>query len=589
MVILGINASHLATACILVDGELKACISEERLNRIKNCRDLPVLAIKEVLSISGYLPNDIDLMVFGFKDPKNNTSFAADPGAIMIEKSYQGRRSVIKKIAWFLKETLLIKIPGSSHYYNLLMDLFYSVFVDPSLNEQLFNRIENEIGISRKKVKFIDHHTAHIYAAIFTFPNLGKKKLLALTADGMGDGLCATVRTVKNQEIEVIAKTEKGNSLGDIYSFTTKALGMKIAEHEYKVMGLAPYANQNYIKEIYKKLKELIWINDDLTFSTKINSTMFQKILPKIYTEERFDNISGAIQLLAEDLLVEWVRKAVKKTGINDVVCAGGVFMNVKANQKILELPEVKSLYVMPSSGDETTSMGAAYWAYDTVGGEWKDIKQLEHLYLGTDYSSQQIAKEIKKLNRRKYKAEKCVNIEKEIAELLSEGNIVARFYGPMEFGARALGNRSILANPANLDSIREINEGIKSRDFWMPFAPSILEERQNDYIKNPKNYPANYMTITFDSTEKARRDLKAAMHPYDYTLRPQIVRKNINSGYHKLISEFEKLTGIGAVLNTSFNLHGYPIVMSPKDALDVLERSGLKYLAIGDFLVSKF
>jgi len=588
MIILGINASHTATACLLVDGEIKACISEERISRIKGQGGLPVKAIREVFRITGCQPSAVDMVFFGFKDPKVNSSFASLRGTrenLPVEENIFFNK--IKKALWYLKEELLVNIPWTRVLYNNVFPIFYKS-LDRTLFQNLLSTVEKETGISKEKIRFADHHTAHVYSAIFTAPLFGKKPLLCLTLDGMGDGYCSTVSTVKNKHIKFLAKTPQGNSLGELYSFVTYYLGMKMGEHEYKVMGLAPYTDPKNAEKLFLKLKKLIWINNDLTFSTKVHSFVFHKILPKIFEHERFDNIAAAIQLLTERLLMEWVEKAVKLTGVHDLVCAGGVFMNVKANQKILELPVVNSLYVVPSSGDETTAIGAAFWGYDKLGGEWNNIKSLEHLYLGTDYSNADIAEEIKKINKKKYQVKEVKHIEKEVAKLLSKGSVVARFYGPMEFGARALGNRSILAHPANLDSIREINETIKSRDFWMPFAPSVLQEKQDDYFKNPKRYPANFMSITFTSTNKGKQDLKAAIHQYDFTLRPQIVRKEVNPSYHRIITEFLKLTGIGAVLNTSFNLHGYPIVMSPKDALEVLKNSGLKYLAISDFLVCK-
>ena len=188
----------------------------------------------------------------------------------------------------------------------------------------------------------------------------------------------------------------------------------------------------------------------------------------------------------------------------------------------------------------------------------------------------------------KKYKLAKEGNINKKIAELLNLGEIVARFSGRMEWGARALGNRTILMDPRNRDGVRELNAFIKQRDFWMPFAPSVLAERQHDYLINPKNIKAPYMIMAFETTEKGKKELIAALHPYDFTARPQIVDANFNVGYHEVIKEFEKLTGVGAVLNTSFNLHGEPIVCTPKDAISVFERSGLKFLALGDYLLSK-
>ncbi len=595
MKILGVNASHTATACLLVDGEIKACISEERLSRVKSQSGFPFSACKEVLRITKTDPSEIDYLVTSFRDPKVNSSFATLAGVrvegIRDDGPDRGSGSlldVLRKIGWKVKENLLVNVPASKHLYNNVIPLFYKFTVDGKLDSELLEKIEKELSIPRQKIKKADHHDAHAYSALFCSPSFNKKPLLVLTLDGMGDGLCSTVRTMQHGEIKIVSKTAAGNSLGDLYSFVTSYLGMKMGEHEYKVMGLAAYSKEEYVEDIYNKLKDLIWVNDDLTFETKIHSHMLYKVLPEIFQKKRFDNISGAVQLLTEDLLREWIKKAIKKTGIKNLACGGGVFMNVKANQRVLELPEVNEMFVMPSCGDESTAIGAAFYGYYKFGGKDLAVSPLSDLYLGNEYSDSEIELELKKVKSGKIGFRKFKNIEEEVAILLAQSKVVARFKGRMEFGARALGNRSILANPSNLDSVREINESIKSRDFWMPFAPSILESRQSDYFKNPKNNPASFMIMTFDSTKKGRDNLKAAMHQYDFTLRPQVVRSEINPSYYNLIGKFEKLTGIGGVLNTSFNLHGYPVVRSPKDALEVLEKSKLKYLAIGNFLVTK-
>lgn len=591
MVVLGINASHNATACVLVDGKIISCIQEERLSRIKNQSGLPVLATKEALKIADLKPEDVDLLVLGFEDPKVNAGFAALPG-IREKYTSEGKgilSAPLKKFAWWLKEEVLVNFPKSRGFYDKSISTFYKYFVDPKLEENVLKEIEKKLEISRDKVVKLDHHTAHAYSALFSSPDYFKKPRLVLTLDAMGDAVCSTVSIFKNGKFRRIATTPAGNSIGDLYAFITAYLGMKMGEHEYKVMGIAPYASEKYIERVYNKIKDLIWVNKDLTFGTKIHSHMFYKILPDLLAYERFDNISGAIQRLTEELLITWVKAAVKKTGIRDLVCGGGVFMNVKANQKILELPEVKRLFIMPSCGDESTAIGAAYWGYATHEKKKNpEIVPLKDLYFGPEYNDKNIEKELKKKIYKKFKVKKQKDIEKVIAELLSGGKAVARFSGRLEWGARALGNRSILSHPADLGVIRVINEQIKSRDFWMPFAPAIMEERQHKYIVNRKNMAAPYMIITFNSTNEGRDKFKAAMHQYDFSLRPQIVMKKWNLSYWKILREFEKLTGIGGVLNTSFNLHGYPIICSPRDALEVFKNSELEYLAIESYLVSK-
>ena len=212
----------------------------------------------------------------------------------------------------------------------------------------------------------------------------------------------------------------------------------------------------------------------------------------------------------------------------------------------------------------------------------------LQDLYWGPQYTDEEIGRAAERF---KFSASvQCSHsepIEPRVAALLAEGKVVARFAGREEFGARALGNRSILANPSDPAVVREINEAIKARDFWMPFAPSMLAARNGQYVVNPKHVSSPYMILSFDTTDR-RDDIRAAIHPFDFTARPQEVSAAWNPSYHAVLAEFERLTGIGGVLNTSFNLHGYPIVSSPEDALDVFDRSGLRYLAIGNWLVAK-
>lgn len=583
MVILGINASHLATAALFKDGRILACISEERLTRVKNQGGFPYKAVKECLRITGLKAGEVDYLAFSFKDPLINSGFS------VLGTEARPLEFSLFPLVWRLKEWMLANIPKSRAVYQVLTPLFYDLFLNPFNRANLLQDINSKLGIGQDKVLFADHHTSHAYAAYFACPDFDKSPKLVLTLDAMGDGLCSSVSIAKNGHLKRIAESSSGNSLGDLYAYITSFMGLKRGEHEFKVMGLAPYASNVHFMPLYEKLRELIWVNDDLTFSTKVHSQVFYQVLDDVFYHQRFDNIAGAIQKLTEDLLCEWVQKAVRKTGISEVVCGGGVFMNVKANQLISQLSEVKKIYVVPSCGDESTAIGAAFWAFEQHGGPGgMPIQPVKELYLGTEYSDIEIEKELKKSKYQTLKYSQEANIEKKVAKLLSQGAIVARFKGRSEWGARALGNRSILANPSNFEVIKEINDQIKSRDFWMPFAPSILSERLNKYVENPKHLEVPYMIMTLDSTEKGKKELVAAMHPYDGTLRPQEVYKDWNPAYWNLISEFEKLTGIGGVLNTSFNLHGFPIVQTPEDALYVLQKSGLKYLALGSFLISK-
>jgi carbamoyltransferase len=583
MIILGINNSHLSTAALLVNGKLVACISEERLSRIKNQSGLPVKAVKEVLRIAKIKPKQVDYIVFGFKDPQINTGYSVYPTTLPTTGFS------LTQFIWQLKEALLAAVPVSRYIYQSLIGPYYQLFMNRQLDLQLSLDVQKKLGIGSDKIIKCDHHTAHAAAAFYSSADHSNGKKLIFTLDAMGDGLCASVSQSENGVMTRIAATKAGNSLGDLYAYVTSYLGLKRGEHEFKVMGLAPYASEKHFIPLYKKLRKMIWVNDDLTFSTSVYSHVFYKKLDKLFLHQRFDNVAGAVQKVTEDLLKEWISKSIKQTGIKDIICGGGVFMNVKANQLILEMPMVQSMFIVPSCGDESTAFGAAFWAYQKYANSAKyPIQPLRELYLGSVFTDREIQSELKKNKYRALKINRYTDIEKEVAKILSEGGIVARFKGRAEWGARSLGNRSILANPSHFGVIKEINDQIKSRDFWMPFAPSIKSENLEIYVTNPKKMKVPYMIITLNSTSKGQQELIAAMHPYDGTLRPQEVYQDWNPDYWHLINEFEKLTGIGGVLNTSFNLHGFPIVQTPEDALDVLLRSGLKHLAIGSFLVSK-
>ncbi len=246
----------------------------------------------------------------------------------------------------------------------------------------------------------------------------------------------------------------------------------------------------------------------------------------------------------------------------------------------------------MPSCSDETNAIGAAYHVYaqeKLKKHQEIDIKPLGPLYFGNDISQEEIEKTLKNFKfKQKVEQEKIDDIEKKVAELLAQGEIVARAKGRMEFGARSLGNRSILANSSNPKIVNIINEMIKNRDFWMPFTPSVLSSRKDDYYLKSKSMPAPYMIMTFNGRSEKKDKFIAACHPADTTLRPQEVFKDWNPNYWKLLKYYEQLTGEGIILNTSLNIHGYPIVSNAQDALEVFNQSGLKYLALGNYLIWK-
>jgi len=580
MNILGLNIGHNSTACLLNNGKIVGCISEERFSRIKNHYGVPYKSIEYLLKTNKLSIQDIDNVVL---DDQYSLKYNPSFGTHFLE-AYT-KKSLVKKIL----STLGYSYPKIFASYMGLKDFFLSQNKKSKTNT-LKNKLSELIKISPDKIIVIDHHLAHALSTCYNIPK--DKKTLIFTLDGEGSGICASVNIFDGKNLRIIARSKKSASLGYLYALATLFLGMKPMEHEFKVMGLAPYAKTHKVDEIYHKFKELIYIDSQLCFQSKFNMPFADHFFIREMKYVRFDIVAGAVQRLVEELTSEWIKKAIVKTGISDITLSGGVFMNVKANQKIAEMPEVKNIFVMPSCGDEANALGACFYGYKKYCEENNlslSSQPLKDLYLGPEYMDTYIEELIKtKSLHKKYTIKKVQNINREVARLLAKGHIVARCSGRSEWGARALGNRSILSNASNPDTIRILNETIKDRDFWMPFTPSILDKYERKYVVNPKKIFAPYMAITFDSTKKARKDIPAAMHPYDQTLRPQIVTKEYNSDYYEIIKEYNKLTGAGGILNTSFNLHGEPNVLTPEDAIHTVEKSDLKYLAMGNYLFRK-
>lgn len=560
MKIIGIHEGHNASAALISDGVIVNCIQEERLTNTKSYWGFPEKSIKELMLKNNLEAKDIDIV-----------AMAADhvPRKSNVLEAYKN---------------------SSRLYRTYIRNLFcftplYGIYKQKIRNE----RIQRVKTIFRDdvEIKFVDHHLSHASYAYHSAP-WKDEKVLVLTCDGSGDGLCSTVSIGENCKLNRIAATPKGHSLGNIYSQITFMLGLVPWEHEWKIMGMAPYASEKDVNRSYEVIKEYLDVNG-LVFKRNISepTNMIYQRLRKDLEFHRFDWISGAIQKLSEELIVKWVKNAVKETGVHKLAAAGGVFMNVKANKLIMELNEVDGLFIAPSCGDESNSIGAAYHVHSMnkiSDTQSHDIPPLGPIYLGPEFSDDEAETSLKS---RDFKYELVDDINFKIAKLLADGKIVARCIGGMEFGARALGNRSILADPSNQDCVRVINMMIKKRDFWMPFAPVVVDERQDDYIINPKKFKNPYMMLSYDTTEK-REEFMGGVQQADLTARAQIIEEEYNPGYYKVVKEFEKITGRGILLNTSFNLHGYPMVNTPEDALWVFENSGLKYLALGNYLVSK-
>jgi len=571
---LGINDGHNAAACLYADGRIAAAIQEERLRRVKNWAGFPAQAVRAVLEMTGTAAGEIDAVAI-------NGHYAAYP---MTRDELMEEYRTINDLTVTARRAIRGAMKRAAQPVGL-----YAAYRRRRQERRAAPFLQ--MGIPWDKISFVEHHTAHAAAAYYGWGQF-TDPVLVLTCDGAGDGLCATVNIGRAGRLERLHAVPQADSIGNIYAMATFLLGMVPLEHEYKLMGLAPYADPKGTERVYQLLMPLVRFNPRTPLGWERapgcpDTYCSYRFFKSLFERQRFDWVAGGLQKFTEHLLTEWVRRCVRITGIGRVALSGGVFMNVKANKAIMELPEVEELFVYPSCGDETNAMGAAYWVYAQRAGV-ETMAPLQDLYWGPQYTDEEIGRAAERF---KFSASvQCSHsepIEPRVAALLAEGKVVARFAGREEFGARALGNRSILANPSDPAVVREINEAIKARDFWMPFAPSMLAARNGQYVVNPKHVSSPYMILSFDTTDR-RDDIRAAIHPFDFTARPQEVSAAWNPSYHAVLAEFERLTGIGGVLNTSFNLHGFPIVSSPEDALDVFDRSGLQYLAMGNWLVEK-
>lgn len=595
MKILGLSLGQLTTACLMVDGKIIASVSEERFTKSKNDMVYPKNAIEYCLREGGIQGKELDIIAIASLHIPADYQVIKKFSNFSIQDYIKSQREIWypqiyenKKISWievFKDKVNFDQYPGGWEKIDFTNDETMWKTYKPFIH----GTIVNHIGADKNKILHIDHHTAHAFYAYWGSP-FGGKDCLIFTVDAYGDGLSATISTVKNGKVERILASKDFN-LGRLYRYITLLLGMKPNEHEYKVMGLAPYTKPYLIKKPYEVFKETLYV-DGLEFKFKIKPKDHYFYFKEKLEGCRFDGIAGGLQKYVEEILVTWVSNAIKETGIKRAVFSGGVAMNMKAMKEIMELPEVEDFFVCPSAGDESLAIGVCYKViYDFLEKNNTDksaIKPLATAYLGPEFSNDYIESMI-----REEKLEKGYEIirdisAKEVAKMLAEGRVIGRCVGRMEFGARALGNRSILANPKFPGIVAKINEKIKNRDFWMPFTPSMLSERVKDYLVNPKRIQSPFMTVGFETTAKAREDLPGALHPADFTARPQFVKPEENPEYYELIKEFENITGVGAVLNTSFNLHGYPIILSPKDALHVFENSDIDSVLLNKILINK-
>lgn len=560
MKILGLVDNHDTGTVFLEGSKIANAVNEERLSRVKLDSSFPSRCLKQTLSAG--VPDAV--AVAGICTP-----------FYLVRKNYSVRTSIPDG----MKES---KKAPKLRLYMLYRKLFpqnsgiAKAIEKPQALKALHRNLQR-FGLD-KKIYLFDHHLCHAASAYYTGD---KNKATIITADGAGDGLSATVSIGCGGEIEKIASTDDRNSVAYFYGRITQATGFKINRHEGKITGLAAFGDPSIY---YDKIKGFASADTkNLRFKTKYDFVYNPKHVQETMKLGALEHkhLAAAVQRRIEDVTAELVQAAVERTGYGDVVLAGGLFANVKINQRILELENVKSVFVHPHMGDGGIALGAAL----QLQAEQEGLKpfRLKNVYFGPEYSDEEIKKEIKDFG---FKAAYYKDIEGIAAECVAKKKIVGRFSGRMEYGPRALGNRSILADPTDVSINDWLNKRLNRTEF-MPFAPSILDSDAPKAYENyvAGEYPAEFMTITFD-VNKDFAEMAPAVNHVDNTARPQVVTRDSNESYHKILRAYKKLTGLPLFVNTSFNAHEEPIVCSPRDALNSLVAKNVDVLVIGNYLV---
>lgn len=598
MNILSLYTSIPSSVALYQSGSIVAATHEERFTRRKNDESFPIHSIKYCLDQAGFAPHDLDAVAIasflgGSYDDTVTRKSGWTPDDYLKEQykrwmplSYGDASSSLSPRDIFPEKIDLSTLPSDD-----MKNLIGRSDRNEIFHNSRVKMVAEYLGVDESKVSCVEHHRCHAAYSYYASPFRGED-VLALTIDGSGDGLNATIGTFNSTgEYKKHYATNDAN-IGRIYRYMTLLLGMKPNEHEFKVMGLAPYGKAKHAGRAIDIFKSTLYV-DGIEFKWKQKPTDSYFWFKERLEGVRFDNIAYALQVWVEDLLCEWVKNAINEFGINKIVIAGGVAMNIKAMGKVANLPEVADLFIGGSASDESMAISAGICLAEDLSREsgvpWNsaNVMSFPSLYLGPMASRNDEIREIDKLDTKEYLIIESPT-PNQIAKLLYEGKILARCAGRMEFGQRSLGNRSILADPSSLLVKEKINAAIKSRDFWMPFAPVILDRYVNRYIINPKQISSPYMTIGFDTTHEGYEAMIAACHPADRTARAQILLKKSNPELYAILEAFEKITGRGALLNTSFNLHGHPIVNTPSDAIFVFENSGLDGVILNNYLILK-
>jgi carbamoyltransferase len=572
MLVLGIIDSKPSTVAVLDGRNILAAVAEERLCRKKMATGMPRQAIERALDITGVAPADVDRVAVA----QRVSVFEPEPQA------WSG---------WFDGDVPLTQ----SHFDRLGSSLAPYVGRSPlawkahhALKSVVFRKrrsklpqlLREEHGIAAP-VTFFEHHYCHAASAYYTS---GFEEALIVTLDGGGDGLSGSVYSGREGRLQKLAEVDSFNSLGNFYSYITALCGFKAERHEGKITGLAAYGQPTYadVLRSFVEYREPGRIRYRIPMYHRSALKMLREKLPPNF--DRAD-LAASVQLILEEIGVEFVRHWLRRTGLRNLAVAGGVFANVKFNQRVHALGEVQGFFVHPAMDDGGLSVGSdlALLAAERPKQAASLLGTLPHVYLGPAFENGQVASAVERAG---CDAQPQENIHQAVAELIDRGHVVARFTGRMEYGPRALGHRSILYR-ADDPSVNDwLNERLQRTEF-MPFAPATLAEEADRCFLNLDGArdPARFMTVTFDCTDEMKHLSPGVVH-CDGTARPQLVDAQTSPDLHAILQAYHSRTGVPSIVNTSFNMHEEPIVCTPEDALRAFQLGHLDYLAIGDFLV---
>ncbi len=601
MTILGISAFyHDSAAAVIRDGKIIAAAQEERFTRKKHDDSFPINAVNFCIRYSGVNINDFDAIAFYDKpllkfERLLETYYGFAPKGVV---------SFIKSMPVWIKE---------------------KIFLKRLLHEEL-EKIE---GYDKKKVKFLfpEHHLSHAASAYYSS---SFNDAAILTIDGVGEWATASIGHGKGNSIEILKELRFPHSVGLLYSAFTYFLGFKVNSGEYKLMGLAPYGNPDspkvaeYIEIIKEKLVQIkddgsIWLNQSyFNYSTglrMVDDNLWQGLFGfKRRSEEdelqqEHCNLGYAIQQVIEEIVIKMAIEAKRLTNSDNLCMAGGVALNCVANGKLLAKNIFKNIFIQPAAGDAGGALGAAQAAYYIYFGKERVVGSeqdgMHGAYLGPEFSSLDIELDLKKYNAVFNAYEDFTPLADKVAGLINEGKVVGWFQGRMEFGPRALGNRSILGDARNPEMQKKLNLKIKYREGFRPFAPSVKAEDCTDYFDLPSispymlivapvkeshrhKVPDNYNSLPLlERLYVLRSDLPAITH-IDFSARVQTIHKETNPRYWQLLDTFKQKTGYGVMVNTSFNVRGEPPVCTPDDAYKCFMRTEMDYLVMGNYLLEK-